>query len=248
MDCIRINAWSSPRNVSTALMYAFAQRPDTRVVDEPLYAHYLTHQPTDTDHPGREAILASQDVRGERVIRELILGPCPAAVVFFKQMTHHLVKLPLDFLEQTKNVLLIRDPRAILASFAKVIPDPELQDVGIRQQVSLFEHLARRGQPPVVVDAKQLLLRPESVLRQLCHRLDIPFYPQMLRWPAGPKPEDGVWAPYWYGSVHRSTGFRPYRERHLNLPEPLETLARAALPYYQRLFEHALLAEGPNPA
>ena len=38
---VRINLWSGPRNVSTALMYSFAQRSDTAVVDEPLYGHYL---------------------------------------------------------------------------------------------------------------------------------------------------------------------------------------------------------------
>ncbi|MBT5534537.1 sulfotransferase family protein, partial [Candidatus Poribacteria bacterium] len=40
-DVLRLCVWSSPRNVSTALMYSFAQRPDTRVIDEPLYGHYL---------------------------------------------------------------------------------------------------------------------------------------------------------------------------------------------------------------
>ncbi|CAN5550553.1 hypothetical protein BH24ACT18_BH24ACT18_19250 [soil metagenome] len=38
-DCLRLSVWSGPRNVSTALMYAFRQRPDTLVVDEPLYGH-----------------------------------------------------------------------------------------------------------------------------------------------------------------------------------------------------------------
>ena len=38
-----ISLWSGPRNVSTALMYSFAQRSDTQVIDEPLYAHYLQH-------------------------------------------------------------------------------------------------------------------------------------------------------------------------------------------------------------
>ena len=52
MNPKRICLWSGPRNVSTALMYAFAQRPDTAVVDEPLYAHYL--RVSGADHPRQE--------------------------------------------------------------------------------------------------------------------------------------------------------------------------------------------------
>ncbi len=33
--------WSGPRNISTALMRSWENRPDTEVVDEPLYAYYL---------------------------------------------------------------------------------------------------------------------------------------------------------------------------------------------------------------
>ncbi|MGD8481270.1 MAG: sulfotransferase family protein, partial [Gammaproteobacteria bacterium] len=48
----RVCMWSGPRNVSTAMMYSFAQRPDTRVLDEPLYGHYL--KSSGARHPGRE--------------------------------------------------------------------------------------------------------------------------------------------------------------------------------------------------
>ena len=32
-----------------------------------------------------------------------------------------------------------------------------------------------------------------------------------FRWEAGPKPIDGVWAPWWYDSAHKSTGFKTER-------------------------------------
>ena len=38
---IRVAMWSGPRNISTAMMRAWENRPDSVVVDEPLYAHYL---------------------------------------------------------------------------------------------------------------------------------------------------------------------------------------------------------------
>ena len=55
--------WSGPRNVSTALMYAFAQRSDTRVIDEPLYGHYL--RVSDAAHPGANEVMAAMECNGE---------------------------------------------------------------------------------------------------------------------------------------------------------------------------------------
>ena len=242
MSTQRVNAWSSPRNISTAFLYAFAQRPDTRVVDEPLYAHYLTHQRSEAEHPGREELLGSQEQDGEKVVRQVIFGKYERPMVLFKQMTHHLVDLSTDFLAETDNILLIRDPRAIIHSYTKVIERPSMEDIGIREQVELFRQLREMGTLRAVVDARELLLAPEKVLRQLCERLDVPFYPQMLHWEPGPRPEDGVWAKYWYGNVHRSTGFEPYRSKSFRLSGPLEELARACQPYYDELFAFALKA------
>ena len=238
----KINLWSSPRNVSTALMYSFAQRPDTTVVDEPLYAHYLTHTKSKTEHPGHEAILKSQSSDGNEVVRDIILGSYATPVVIFKQMTHHLIELQHDFLSQTDNVLLIRDPRAIISSYAKVIPNPDINDIGVAKQMELFEELNRRGTLRAIVDAKQLLLNPAKVLEELCHRLSIPWTPAMLSWKAGPRPEDGVWAPHWYHSVHGSTGFRKKEDRPIILPPELESLAEQCKPYYERLLNESIKA------
>ena len=82
MQTKRICLWSGPRNVSTALMYAFAQRSDTHVIDEPLYAHYLHNTDRATAHPGIAAVMASMSTDGERVIREVILGPCEETCAF----------------------------------------------------------------------------------------------------------------------------------------------------------------------
>ncbi len=68
----RVSVWSGPRNVSTALMYAFCQRSDTTVVDEPLYGHYL--EVTGASHPGRDEVLAAMDTDGARVVQNVLLG------------------------------------------------------------------------------------------------------------------------------------------------------------------------------
>ena len=230
--------WSGPRNVSTALMYSFAQRDDTRVIDEPLYAHYLTV--TGARHPGREQVLASQDTDGRRVIENVVLGPCDRDILFVKQMAHHMVELELDFLDRVESAFLIRDPREMLPSLAKVVRDPDLSSTGLAWQSDLHRKLRAAGRDPVVLDARELLLNPEAVLRKACERLRIDFEMGMLSWKSGPRPEDGVWAPYWYGNVHKSTGFEPYRPKTDPFPAELEPLLEECIPHFEYLSEFVL--------
>lgn len=242
---IRINLWSSPRNISTALMYSFAQREDTTVVDEPLYAYYLKHTSTEAEHPGVPDILASQSSDGEEVVRRVVLGDhYPTSIVVHKQMTHHLLDLDRAFLQQCKNVLLIRDPRAILASYTKVIQQPTPHDIGIPQQAELYQYLRQHELLDAIVDTSVLLQNPRGVLRQLCLQLDIPFTDKMLSWTAGPRPEDGVWAPYWYHNVHQSTGFKPYVHKEIQLSSTLEETALQCLPAYDQLLADEYCVRG----
>jgi hypothetical protein len=237
---LRINLWSGPRNVSTALMYSFAQRADTRVVDEPLYAHYL--RVSGAEHPGRDAVLAAQDQDGERVVRDVILGSCDRGIVFFKQMAHHLVELDHGFLARTANVLLTREPRDMLPSLAENLRVPTLRDTGYAAQTALLAELRALGQEPPVIVAHELLESPAVVLAELCRRLGLAFDPAMLAWEPGARPEDGVWAPHWYKSVHRSRGFEPYRPKTTPFPRELEPLLAECRPHFDRLAENAIRA------
>jgi Sulfotransferase domain len=239
-ECLKLSVWSGPRNVSTALMYAFRQRPDTLVVDEPLYGHYL--EVTRADHPGEDEVLAAMDTDGERVVREVLLGPCERPVHFFKNMAHHLEGLDRGFLGGLTNVLLTRDPAEMLPSLARQLPNPTLRDTGLLYQTEILDHLLGEGLEPVVLDAKQLLLNPPGVLRGACDRLGIPFHESMLRWPAGPKPEDGVWAKHWYANVHASTGFSAHKPRTGDFPERLRPLLEESAPLYERLKRYAIQA------
>ncbi|MDX1447769.1 MAG: sulfotransferase family protein [Acidimicrobiia bacterium] len=237
---IRICMWSGPRTISTALMYSFAQRSDTTVVDEPLYAHYLRVTPASSYHPGADEVMASMETDGRRVVSDVILGDYPTPVVFFKQMTHHLVALDTSFLDQTVNVILTRDPHDMLRSYAAVVDAPSVNDTGYPQNAALYDDLVSRGQDPIVIDSTRTLRDPESVLVQLCERIGIPFDPAMLGWEAGPRPEDGVWARHWYGSVHRSTGFGPPRSHRGPMPSHLVPLLEECLPHYRKLADVAL--------
>lgn len=226
-------------------MYSFAQRSDTTVVDEPLYGHYLRVTPADAYHPGAGEVLTSMETDGESVVREVILGDYRTPVVFFKQMTHHLVDLDRGFLDQTVNVFLTRDPHDMLRSYGAVVEKPTLSDTGYPHSAALFAELSDRGQDPAVIDSTRTLAHPESVLRALCDRIGIPFEPSMLSWEAGPRPEDGVWAPHWYSSVHRSTGFGSPRAKSDPFPEQLRPLLEECLPFYELLAEHALTPDIP---
>ena len=199
----RIAMWSGPRTLSTALMYSFGNRPDTIVVDEPLYGYYLAA--TGIDHPGRDEILASMPTDWQTVIGQLAYGPVPegSSVYYGKHMTHHLLpEVDRAQLAGLRHAFLIRDPRRLLASYARVRHAPTLEDLGLPQQAEIF---AAFGGP--VIDAADLAARPRSTLDALCGARAITLDPARLPWPAGPKPYDGVWGRHWCARVWESAGF-----------------------------------------
>lgn len=217
-------------------MYSFAQRPDTTVVDEPFYAYYL-HE-TGIVHPGREDVLKSQS-RSQYAVR-ISLEKMNRNILFIKNMAHHMAIMDQSFVDNVTNLFLIRNPSQIIASYANVIEAPTLQDIGIAYQYELFTRLLSEGRHPVVLDTGLLLADPESVLRQVCERLGIAFFTEMLKWPSGPKPYDGVWAPHWYANVHRSTGFERQPTSSRQLPPGLYDLNEQAQFYYEALTPFAL--------
>jgi hypothetical protein len=234
--------WSGPRNISTALMRSFGARPDTHVSDEPLYAHYLCA--TGRSHPMAEEIVATHESDWRRVVAALV-GPVPLgrAIWYQKHMAHHLLPaIERDWLDGLEHAFLIREPRAMLASLAlKLDGELSLEDTGLPQQVELFRWLwERRGEPPAVVDARDVQEEPAEVLRRLCARLGIDYTERMLSWESGPRPTDGCWGPYWYASTLESTGFAPYRERLVELPARCAPLSSACEELYAELHEHAI--------
>jgi len=234
-DVVRVAMWSGPRNISTAMMRAWENRPDTVVVDEPLYAAYLAR--TGLAHPGRDEVLAAQPTDVDAAVLALH-APVPAGVRvhYAKHMSHHVDDaMDLAWTTAFRNVLLVRDPAEVVASYVRSREECEPADLGLLQQVRLLE--AWDTVPPVL-DAGDVLRDPETYLRWLCDWLGVDFTPAMLSWPAGPRTSDGVWAPYWYESVSRSTGFEPWRPRDVSLSPHDAAVAEACRPAYERL--HAL--------
>jgi len=221
-------------------MYSFGERPDVQAFDEPLYAHYLLRTKSVANHPARELIIERQLNDGKDVVDQVILGKAEKNILFFKQMTHHLVEMDWSFMTKTRNILLIRNPREIIASYSKVIPNPTIDDIGVALQQKLFLFLKDSNALTAVVDARDLLSDPGAMLEKICALCQIPYLPDMLHWPSGPKSYDGIWAPHWYSEVHQSTGFKPFVEKQTILPDHLEPLAEACAPYYATLIENTL--------
>tara|TARA_R110002124_G_scaffold255201_1_gene420890 strand:- start:23054 stop:23788 length:735 start_codon:yes stop_codon:yes gene_type:complete len=236
---IRICLWSGPRNISTALMYSFAQRADTQVFDEPLYGFYLSSTDAVDYHPGSDEIISSMECNGEKVI-EMMMDSHEKPIVFFKNMTHHLLDLNRDFMKDVVNVILTRDPVEMLPSFDKVIENPSMKDVGYEDHLELLQYFEKKNIKPIVLDATIFLKNPERILKKLCQEISIPFEKSMLSWKKGARPEDGVWAKYWYGNIHKSTGFIVYKPKTDSFPKKLDNLLVQCLPIYKRLREKAL--------
>ena len=240
MNTVRIAMWSGPRNISTAMMRSFENRPDCAVVDEPFYAAYLAE--TGLDHPMRAEVLASQ-AQDWRVVAKALVEDEPAAVFYQKHMTHHMLPaFGLEWTDSCRNAFLIRDPAQVLASYVQKRAEVTLDDIGVVRQHELFDREADRlGRAPPVVEGADVLTDPRGTLSALSAALGIPFREEMLSWPAGPRDSDGVWAPAWYEAVERSTGFSAEaRPATPALADDLRRIAEAARPHYEALARHRL--------
>ena len=247
-DPIRIAMWSGPRNISTALMRAFGNRPDTFVCDEPFYGHYLAQ--TGLPHPGADEVVAHHETDWRKVVA-FLLGPIPGAgsrrVFYQKHMAHHmLAEIGLDWLDAVTNCFLLREPRAMITSLVHFIPKPTLADTGLPQQQAIFQRVTERtGRVPPVIDAKDVLLDPPGLLRQLCDAVGLDFTDAMLTWPPGRRDTDGVWAKHWYDAVEKTTGFGPYRRKDDPVPPPLLGLLEACDAIYEGLYRYRLVSREP---
>ncbi|WP_395685623.1 hypothetical protein [Aestuariivirga sp.] len=226
--------WSGPRNISTAMMYSFGNRPDCEAWDEPFYAFSLVHH--GNDHPMRDAIIAAGDSDWNSIVSKCLSRPSKP-IFYQKHMTHHMLKgFDRSWITGLTNAFLIRAPERVLASYTKKWSEVSLRDIGFIEQREIFDMVADHlGHAPPVVDADDILRDPRETLARLCAACGIDFDEAMLAWPPGPKACDGLWAPHWYNAVWASTGFgMPASDKPI-LPSALQGIADAAWPHYERL-------------
>ena len=241
MNEIRIAMWSGPRNLSTAMMRSFENRQDTAVLDEPFYAHYLSK--TGLDHPGRVAVLSSQNAKWDEVA-QMCTGQIPREKPLWYQKhmaQHNLEGCDLGWIKDVRNCLLVRDPKYVIDSYGKRFPVENERLLGYLQQIEILSILEKQtGETPPILDAKDILQHPESMLKQLCNQLGIDFSGKMLFWPAGKRDSDGVWAPHWYSRVEQSTGFMPYQEKEIQLNDDLIPIYKKCMAHYNMLYKKRL--------
>lgn len=241
---IRIHMLSGPRNISTTMMRAFENRPDTAVVDEPFYASWLAR--SGANHPYRAETLAAQPQDPAAVVAWLrqppeSFGKPGAGILFAKHIAYHIEDAAaLTFLMEGRCFLLIRDPSRMVASYAQKLDDvaPIIASFAIARRVR--EQLVSRGRACPVIDAADILADPDAMMRALCNALAIPFTEKMLSWPAGSRGSDGPWAPHWYDAVAASTGFRTAELRPFALPPALAALADRGRRDYEHLYASRL--------
>ena len=221
------------------MMYAWNQRSDTSVVDEPMYAHYLAV--TGLDHPVRAEVMASLPVDEDTVVASMLNGTWDTPIVFIKNMAHHLEGMEIGVVDRMDNFLLTRDPRDMLPSLRRGLGrTPTMRDAAYELQIEILERIIDSGREPIVVDSRSVLDAPEPVLKALCAALDIPFDSAMLSWPAGAKTVDGVWGLHWYKRLHRSTGFEPNEPSKGALADDLKPLYDECAPMYNRLSSYSI--------
>jgi hypothetical protein len=227
---MKIAMWSGPRNLSTAMMYAFGNRPDFAVWDEPFYAPYLAA--TGLDHPMRDAIIAAHETDPTKVAAACA-GDIPDGKKHFymKHMPHQMLPdFPLDWASDCVNIHLIRHPARVIASYGAKRDEMTLEDIGYPQQTALYDRIGG-----IVIDSADIRADPERMLRKLCDSIGLDFDPAMLSWPAGPRKDDGIWAAHWYGAVHQSSGFAGAEGPLPELDETQEEMRHLAMPHYEKL-------------
>jgi len=236
-----IAMWSGPRNLSTAMMRSFENRKDTAVLDEPFYAHYLDK--TGLEHPGRDEVLKSQSTNWDDVTR-LCTGLVPQnkRIWYQKHMAQHNLKgYDIRWIKNVKNCLLIRDPKYVIASYDKEFPLKDERMLGYEQQIEIIQFLEKEhGMTPPIIDSNDILKEPENMLRKLCRVLGINFSKRMLKWPKGKRESDGIWAPYWYNRVEKSTSFIPYKKKQIKLRDDLLPIYNRCMVFYSKMYKKRL--------
>ena len=229
---MKISMWSGPRNLSTAMMYSFGNRDDFEAADEPFYAPYLAA--TGLEHPMHKEILAAHESDPSKVAS--ICEKQSTKHKYMKHMPHHMLEhFPLEWAEDCVNIHLLRHPARVLASYAAKRDQVSLTDIGYVQQIELFEKLGG-----LIIDSSDIRADPQISLKKLCSEIGLGFDQKMLKWEAGPRHYDGIWARHWYGTVHRSTGFAGAEGPLPETPLHLQSILDQAMPIYRILSDRAV--------
>lgn len=245
-----IALWAYPRTLSTPFERIFIERGDAQVCHEPFFnAFYYSN-----DRGSRRELPSPLDneknEQNYKFILEKLLCPCSQKIRFIKDMAFYSypylrVHHP-EFYSKIINTFIIRKPKEALLSHFKISPDLESypEETGFAELYDLFQYVTKTlGQRAIVVDADQLANHPDEVLEKYCRSVDIPHYPQSLKWQPGKKINDWQdWAD-WHVEVEKSAGIYSIALEKLDQPIPawLLKLIQSSNKVYDEMFQYALL-------
>lgn len=246
--------WSCPRSCSTLITRSFEQLDKCIIFDEPFYASYLLKHAF--DHPEREAVIAHREIDYQKVI-QLITSELSDGLYFSfqKHMAKHILPdYERGWFKSLKNFFLIRNPKKIILSYKKECQVVTKDEIGMEALWNLFQEIeSLTGETPLVVDANDLLKNPQGFLSVICSKLGLNFSEKMLSWePELQKKTEESNNPFpwlwtgelpdttWYSNIKQSTGFIPYKEKEISLPDELMAVFEDCLPFYEKLWQYRL--------
>ena len=232
--------WSGPRNLSTALMRSFENRDDTKVIDEPFYSYYLKE--TKLKHPMYKEIINKYPHEENSIIKIITKIPKNNGILYQKHMTHHLLdKTNLDWLKKGKNCFLIRHPAKVINSYIKKNKIINIKDLGFEKQFEIFNLVKNKyDKKPIVVNSDDILKKPDTIIKNLCKKLQINFTKKMIKWPEGIRKSDGIWSKVWYENVQKSTTFAKFTDITNKVPDKYQNVYKDCLKLYNLLNEHSI--------
>ena len=232
-----VSCWSGPRNISTALMRSWSSRKDTFVTDEPFYAYYL--KKTKLKHPFYKEIINKYSSNYDEVVNYLINRiPKDKKIWYQKHMAHHIFDFNnIEWVNNFENCILLRHPKEVISSYSKKNKLNTVEELGYPQQYEIIKYLKKINKSYVIIDSSELLKNPEKVLSNWCMKINIKFDKSMLRWEKGNYVSDGIWWESWYDNVIKTTGFREYEKKDINIENKYDSIYNESMKYYSYLKE-----------
>eukprot|EP00049_Salpingoeca_infusionum_P011323 m.195799 g.195799 ORF g.195799 m.195799 type:complete len:305 (+) comp14899_c1_seq5:184-1098(+) len=227
----RVWLWTAPRCVSTAFERAIIELHCGPVLHEPFGNAYYFGK--DRVHERYQDQAPDERVSFQSVL-DAVLAPestmtdsasafdSEHSVAFSKDMAYYVDgKISRELEREWLHTFLIRHPcKTVTSLWKKSVPELgsqahdvtgwtyfDVAELGFAEVYRLFDHLttAQPQQAPIVVDADQLLLNPQGVMRAYCQRTGLPFQKDMTSWEPGRVPEWEVW-PGWHDDAIESSG------------------------------------------
>ena len=231
--------WSGPRNLSTALMRSFENRNDTEVYDEPFYAYYLNK--TKLNHPMKKEIINHYPVLQKKVIKLITSNDNNKKIFYQKHMSHHIIKnTKLDWVNIGYNCFLIRHPAKVINSYIKKNSLISIDDIGFKKQFEIFNKIKKNKLKYIIINADNILKKPNNTIRKLCKNLNIRFSKKMLSWPKGKRNSDGIWSKVWYKNVELSNTFSKYKNENIYVPKKYKEIYEESLKYYNEMNQYSI--------